>query len=155
MADKIGVDVGDDGRNINAGKNNEQNVSERGNVVNNYVDSNNPGPRKRHQNITLEERLDRLEISRNETEHRLSRIVSLMDGDPSYRIVGIPDQLAAYIKANEDWKTATETRIRELEEEKSEKKISFTPSTAITTVVIAIMFIIIVWLASHWLWPSL
>lgn len=160
MADKIGVDVGDDGRNINAGKNTEQNVSERsnGNVVNNYLDSNNPEPRKRHQNITLEERLDRLEIARNEgerarvaMERQIERIVSLLDGNPSYRLVGISDQLAIYIKANEDWKLATEKRIVELEEEKKEKKIVLTPSAAITTAVIAILFIIVIWLASHYL----
>lgn len=153
MADRITGQAGDDSKNINVGKDNDQTVSERNssNVVNNYVDSNNPEPRKRHQNITLEERLDRLEIARNETERTLARIVSLLDGNPGYRLVGISDQLAAYIKANEDWKSATEKRVLELEEEKKEKKVVLTPSTAVLAAVIGICFIIIVWLGSHYL----
>ncbi len=60
---------------------------------------------------SIDERLDRLEMAQQQMRATLARIVSLMDGDPSYRIVGMPDQLAAYIKANEDWKVATERRI--------------------------------------------
>lgn len=163
MADKIGVDVGDDGRNINAGKNNEQSVSERtGNVVNNYVDSNNPEPRKRHQTVTLEERLDRLEVARNVTERTLNRIVALMDGDPGYRIVGIPDQLAIYIKANEDWKDASEKRILASEAElktlrdelgklKSNKQIVIAPSTAILLVMIGALCLVVAFFILSWL----
>lgn len=151
MADKIGLETGDEGTNVGAGKGIQQSANENRNVVNNYIDRNNPEPRKRNQPITLEERLDRLEVSRNETERTLTRIVSLLDGNPSYQTIGIFDKLSTYIKANEDWKAATEKRVLEIEDEKSEKKIILTPSVAALSTIIALLFLVVIWLASHYL----
>lgn len=76
--------------------------------------------------VSVEDRLDRLEAASTKQQETLRRIVTLMDGDPSWRIVGFPDQLSAYIKANEDWKKATEARIKEAEQRTVEngKRIS-------------------------------
>lgn len=105
---------------------------------------------------TLDERLDRLEVALNQTQHTLARVVALMDGDPSYRIVGMPDQLAAYIKANEDWKTATEqrvlgaeSRIRNLED--SNKPLVITRSTLIFMIVLGTVCLVLAFMAMTWM----
>lgn len=120
-----------------------------GNVVYNY-----PGdPPKR----TDEERLDRVEASIATLQKTLHRVVSLVDGDASYRIIGIPDQLAAYIKASEDWKKATEMqinshadRLKSLEGE-GNRKIVIAPATAALLVVIGALSLVVAYFLLTWL----
>lgn len=97
----------------------------------------------------LDERLDKVEVALNQTQRTLARVVALMDGDPSYRIVGMPDQLAAYIKANEDWKIATERRIIGLE--KSGNTIVITRATAALLTAIGIIALVAAFLLLTWL----
>lgn len=101
------------------------------------------------------EKLSRLEASQEETKRTLARVLALMDGDPSYRIVGFPDQLAAYIKANEDWKKATEKRIGNnedrLEAIEGNKQIVIAPTTAALLVVIGALCLILAYMALTWL----
>lgn len=105
---------------------------------------------------SIEERLDRLEVAQQQMQRTLTRIVSLMDGDPSYHIVGMPDQLAAYIKANEDWKAATEQRIvgaegkiGALEGHRNTLVLSW--SSAIFLVIIGSLCLIVAFLVLTWL----
>lgn len=105
---------------------------------------------------TLDERLDRMEVALNQTQHTLARVVALMDGDPSYRIIGMPDQLAAYIKANEDWKAATEQRIMATEArlkavEESNKPMVITRSTLISMIILGTICLILAFMAMTWL----
>lgn len=100
---------------------------------------------------STEARLTRLEESRIESDKLLTRLSSLIDGNIPYRIVGLPDQLARYIESDQNWKKATEKRILELEEEKDEKRIVIKPSTAVMSVIIGVLFLVIIWLASHYL----
>lgn len=102
----------------------------------------------RDSQTTVEERLSRLEQINTDTQKTLERIVTLMDGNSSWRIVGLPDQLSAYIKANEDWKKATEQRIGALEEG---NPIILHPSTAFVLTVIAILLIVVVYFIVSWL----
>lgn len=107
-------------------------------------------------NQTLDERLDRLEVALNQTQHTLARVVALMDGDPSYRIVGMPDQLAAYIKANEDWKKATEQRVLGAESriknlEDSNKPMVITRATLIFMIVLGTVCLVLAFMALTWL----
>lgn len=104
----------------------------------------------------IDERLDRLEVALNQTQRTLARVVALMDGDPSYRIVGMPDQLAAYIKANEDWKTATERRIINSEGrlnalESNRNIIVLSRAAAIFLVIIGTLCLVVAFLILTWL----
>lgn len=104
----------------------------------------------------IDERLDRLEVALNQTQRTLARVVALMDGDPSYRIVGMPDQLAAYIKANEDWKTATERRIINNEGrlnalESNRNIIVLSRAAAIFLVIIGTLCLVVAFLILTWL----
>jgi hypothetical protein len=92
----------------------------------------------------------------NQTQRTLARVVALMDGDPSYRIVGMPDQLAAYIKANEDWKEATKQRIINNEErlsalEKNNSPIVITRATLIFMIVLGTGCLVAAFLILTWL----
>ena len=104
---------------------------------------------------TLDERLDRLEVALNQTQRTLARVVALMDGDPSYRIVGMPDQLAAYIKANEDWKTATEQRVlgaeARLKNLEDSKPMVITRSTLVFMIVLGTVCLVLAFLALTWM----
>ena len=148
--DNIASRQGDGGRGVATGKDIDQNITDNkaGNVVNVYPDRNNPNQDERRHPITLDERLDRLEVAANQSQHTLARIVALMDGDPSYRIVGLPDQMAAYIKSNEDWKTATEKRVVSTEERidrlEENKRLPVEPSTALLVIIILILLAVIV-----------
>lgn len=107
-------------------------------------------------NQTLDERLDKLEVALNQTQRTLARVVALMDGDSSYRIVGMPDQLAAYIKANEDWKAATERRIMTNENRLSDLEdrnniIVLSRAAAIALVLIGSLCLIVAFLVLTWL----
>lgn len=107
-------------------------------------------------NQTIDERLDRLEVASNQTQRTLARVVALMDGDPSYRIVGMPDQLAAYIKANEDWKMATERRIVINEGkigtlEGSRNTIFLSRAAAIFLIIIGSLCLVVAFLVLTWL----
>lgn len=138
--DSINANIGNDVRNANIGKDINSNDSRA--TVNNYID------RDERSNTTVEARLSRLEQLNNATQDTLRRIVTLMDGDVSWRIIGLPDQLSAYIKANEDWKKATEQRIAALEEG---YQIVMHPTTAFWMAVTAILLIIGVYIAISWL----
>lgn len=105
---------------------------------------------------TLDERLDRLEVALNQTQRTLARVVALMDGDPSYHIIGMPDQLAAYIKANEDWKAATqqrvtgaESRIKNLED--TNKPLVITRATMIFMVILETICLVLAFMSMTWL----
>lgn len=105
---------------------------------------------------SIDERLDRLEMAQQQMQRTLTRIVSLMDGDPSYRIVGMPDQLAAYIKANEDWKAATERRIVTTEGkigaiEGHRNTVVLSRSAAIFLIIIGSLCLIVAFLVLTWL----
>lgn len=105
---------------------------------------------------TLDERLDRLEVALNQTQRTLARVVALMDGDPSYRIVGMPDQLAAYIKANEDWKKATEQRVLATEArlknlEDSNKPMVISRATLVFMIVLGTVCLVLAFLALTWM----
>lgn len=106
--------------------------------------------------ISLDKRLDRVEAALNETRNTLARVVALMDGNKDYRIIGIPDQLAAYIKANEDWKKATETRIINFENrlsstEEGSRRIFITPPVALLLVLIGALCLVVAYIALTWL----
>lgn len=122
-----------------------------GNVVYNY-----PNEPKR----TDEERLDRVEASIATLQKTLHRVVSLVDGDASYRIIGIPDQLSAYIKASEDWKKATEMQINnhsdrlKVLEGSSSKQIVIAPTTAALLVVIGTLCLFLTYFLLTWLQVS-
>lgn len=114
------------------------------------------GKKKVVDGRTLDERLDRLEVALNQTQRTLARVVALMDGDPSYHIVGMPDQLAAYIKANEDWKiatqqrvTAAESRIKNLED--SNKPLVITRATLIFMIVLGTVCLVLAFILMTWL----
>lgn len=114
------------------------------------------GKKKVVDGRTLDERLDRLEVALNQTQRTLARIVALMDGDPSYRIVGMPDQLAAYIKANEDWKTATEQRVLGAESriknlEDSDRPMVITRATLIFMIVLGTVCLVLAFMAMTWM----
>lgn len=114
------------------------------------------GKKKVVDGRTLDERLDRLEVALNQTQRTLARVVALMDGDPSYRIVGMPDQLAAYIKANEDWKTATEQRVLGAESriknlEDSNRPMVITRATLIFMIVLGTVCLVLAFMAMTWM----
>lgn len=44
-------------------------------------------------------------------EKNLERLLRLVDGDPAYRITGLVDRLDAVIKADSEWKRATEEQL--------------------------------------------
>jgi hypothetical protein len=102
----------------------------------------------RDNQTTVEERLSRLEQLNNDTQKTLERIVTLMDGNTSWRIVGLPDQLAAYIKSNEDWKSATEKRIAALEDG---NPIIMQPSTAFWLAIVVTLLLIAIYFIVAWL----
>lgn len=157
MSDEIKSELGDGVQNAAVGKNNRQRVDDRSNVVNNYIDRERAGER------SPVDRLDQLERQGNRTQDDLSemrdtvrRLMALVDGNPSWRIVGIPDQLAAYIKANEDWKRASEQRMidgekrasaneRRIADLEQDKKILLSPGHAALLITLAITSIIIVY----------
>jgi hypothetical protein len=130
-------------------KNDRVSASSNPNVaVNNYLGDN--------RGQTNDERLDRVEVAINQAQRTLARVVALMDGDPSYRIVGMPDQLAAYIKANEDWKKATEQRILNNDErlsalEKNNSPIVITRATLIFMILIGTGCLVAAFLILTWL----
>lgn len=114
------------------------------------------GKKKVVDGRTLDERLDRLEVALNQTQRTLARVVALMDGDPSYHIVGMPDQLAAYIKANEDWKTATEQRVLGAESriknlEDSNRPMAITRATLIFMIVLGTVCLVLAFMAMTWM----
>lgn len=150
--DSITSTAGDGGKGNAVGKGIDQTTAS--NVVNNYLDHNNPERSERKDKITLDERLDRLEVAANNTQRTLSRIVALMDGDPSYRIVGLPDQMAAYIKSNEDWKVATEKRIvnneDRLDKLEGQKQITLSPGTAWLFIIIGVLALVSIFFILSW-----
>ena len=104
----------------------------------------------------LDERLDRLEVALNQTQRTLARVVALMDGDPSYRIVGMPDQLAAYIKANEDWKEATKQHLLNQDErlravEQMNSPLVITRATLVFMVLVGTVCLVAAFLLLTWL----
>ena len=104
---------------------------------------------------SLVERLDRLEVALTEAQRTLTRVVALMDGNKDYHIVGIPDQIAAYIKANEDWKAASQTRITDSENRlkalENNRQIVIEPATAALLLVIGALCLIVAYFVLTWL----
>lgn len=104
---------------------------------------------------SLDERLDKFEVALQETQRTLNRVVALMDGNKDYHIVGIPDQLAAYIKANEDWKAATQIRVSEndnrLKALESNHQIVISPPTALLLIIIGALCLIVAYFVLTWL----
>lgn len=114
------------------------------------------GKKKVVDERSLDERLDRLEVALNQTQRTLARVVALMDGDPSYHIVGMPDQLAAYIKANEDWKEATkqhlmsqDARIKTIEQ--TTTPLVITRATLIFMILVGTVCLVAAFLLLTWL----
>ena len=141
MADQIHSAMGDDVQNAVVGKDNRQHVGDdrrSAATFNNFYEPRRQAP------PTVEERLARLEeiIDRD-----VRRALALVEGDPQYRLIGIVDQLPAYIKANEDWKEATEQRIINLE---AGNQIVISPRTALLFAVGAIVLLFAVYLAVAW-----
>lgn len=165
QGDNITGKAGDDG-NIIVGKENRQDVTENqaSNIVNNYIDHNNPQQSERRKSISLDERLDRLEISdneekkeldrlevaSNERQREIARLKNLVDGDPTIRFRGLLDQIADSAKSDLEWKKSTEKWIESAEKrfEKLEDKkdIVFSSRAAWLYIVIAIMAAIILFL---------
>lgn len=109
-----------------------------------------------HSTASIDERLDRHEVALYQIQRTLARVVALMDGDPSYHIVGMPDQLAAYIKANEDWKSATERRVINNENQLNDllahnSTIVLSRAAAIALVLIETLCLIVAFLVLTWL----
>ncbi len=122
-----------------------------GNVINNYLDHNNPNRSERRQTITLDERLGLLEKAANEQNSIIERFRRLMDGDTGVRFIGLLDQMAANAVSDKLWKDATEKRILAAEDriDKLEggKKFIVGGHTAWLYVIIAILLAIVLWLA--------
>lgn len=77
----------------------------------------------------------------NETiERNLERLLRLVDGDPAYRITGLVDRLDAVIKADSEWKRATEQQLgdhtRRLDVLEGKNIISLTPLMAVFLVLV-------------------
>lgn len=105
---------------------------------------------------SLDERLVRLEVAQDQQQRTLARVVALMDGDPSYHIVGMHDQLAAYIRANAEWQTATEKRILSNETrldalENSGNIIVLTRSAMAALVIIGVLCLVGAFMLLTWL----
>lgn len=105
------------------------------------------------QDIT--KRLDRLEAAQEEIKRAVARVVSLMDGDPSYRIIGIADRLDAVIKTNEDWKQATQLRIGNNENRikalENNNQIVIAPATAALLIVIGALCLVVAYFVLTWM----
>lgn len=112
QGDSITGTVGDDGKNIGIGKHIDQSTG--------AVFNNNPvydQPKQRKSNVqTIDDRFDGFEKKFDDFEKKLDRVVSFIDGNPGYRMVGLPEQLTTYIRENEAWQRDTEKRIKSDEE---------------------------------------
>ena len=164
--DEITSTTCDDAKNSITGKDNRQDVTENNpsNIVNNYIDHNNPQQSERRKSISLDERLDRLEISdnekkkeldrlevaSNERQREIARLKNLVDGDPTIRFRGLLDQIADSAKSDHVWKKTTEKWIESAEKRfealEDKKDILFTSRAAFLYIVIAIMGAIILFL---------
>lgn len=65
----------------------------------------------------------------------MERLLRLVDGDPAYRITGLVDRLDAVIKADSEWKRATEQQVgdhsRRLEVLEGKRHLYITPAMAV------------------------
>ena len=109
-----------------------------------------------NENRSLDERLDRLEAALNQTQKTLDRLASMIDGNPSWHVVGIADRLEAYIKANEDWKADTERRIMSNDNrivglEAGNRAIVLSRSAAFALVIIGSLCLVVAFLLLTWL----
>jgi hypothetical protein len=150
--DEITSRQGDGGKGTATGKHIKQDITENnpGNIVNNYLDRNNPRPAERGQSITLDERLNRLELADNKKQEEIANLKRAVDGDPAIRFRGLLDQIADSAKSDLLWKQSTEKWIESAEKrfEKIEDKkdVLFTSRAAILYVIIGIMAAIILFL---------
>lgn len=113
--------MGDDVENAIVGNRNKLKHNEQPNQAKNtnniYLDSNNEQRSKQNDIITLDERLDRMEQTINVMGPKVDRVmriidgISLVDNNSSYQIAGLPAQLSAYMKSDQEWKEATQARI--------------------------------------------
>lgn len=109
-----------------------------------------------NENRTLDERLDRLEAALNQTQKTLDRLASMIDGNPSWHVVGIADRLETYIKANESWKADTERRITSNDGrisgiEAGNRAIVLSRAAAFALIVIGSLCLIVAFLLLTWL----
>lgn len=86
----------------------------------------------------------------------VKRIVALMDGDPSYRIIGIHSQLDAYIRSNAEWQAATEKRILSNERrldtlEKNGSSIVLTRSALMALIIVGVLCLVVAFMLLTWL----
>ena len=156
QGDSITSTAGDDGKNLATGKKVEQRVTENnpGNIVNNYLDRNNPDSAERRHPITLDERLDRLEVESNERQRELTRLKELVDGKPENRFVGLLDQIAEGTKSDKEWKQTTEKWIATAEERikklEGNKQITISPSTAWLFIIIGVLALVSIFFILSW-----
>jgi hypothetical protein len=150
--DEITSTTGDGAKNSITGKENRQDVTENqgSNIVNNYIDRNNPDRAARRQSITLDERLDRLEVDNNERQREITRLKSLVDGDPAIRFRGLLDQIADSTKSDQEWKRTTEKWIESAEKRfetlEDKKDVIFSSKAAWLYILIGIMAAVILFL---------
>lgn len=151
MTKQIDGSLGDDVGTAAIGEGNRQSVREGSpsSVVNNYIDHERErGERSRGGGISVDERLDRLERQERENRDKIRRIVSLIDGDPSIRFIGMVDKLEQYIDASKEWQEETEKRIIALEHG---NQIILTPRVAFVIVLVGLLLIVAIYFAVNWL----
>jgi len=152
QGDSITSTTGDGAKNSITGKGNEQTVA--GAVYNNAPIYDQPKQRKSSVQTT-DDRLD-------EIEKKLDRALSFIDGNPGYRMIGLPEQLTTYIEKNEGWKRDTEKRIKldedvgaalsaRLSKLEESKKLPVPSSTVWLTVAGLIIFAMTLYIVFSWL----
>lgn len=156
QGDSITSTAGDDGKNLATGKGVNQRVTENqaANVVNNYLDHNNPERSERKRSVTLDERLDRLEQNQNADRKILERMKALVDGNPEIRFVGLLDQLEQSSRSNLAWKQATEKRLLATEERldtiEGSRQITIEPGTAWLFIIVGALALVAIFFILLW-----
>lgn len=110
------------------------------------------------QGDSVDARLRRLEDGKAKTDQDVQRVLSLVEGNPGLRVIGLFDKLEKYIEEERASKKEIQALIRshdkrleDLEEDRAERKIVIHPSTAVLGVIIGVMFIAIIFLSSSYL----
>ncbi len=151
QGDSITSTAGDDGKNLATGKGVNQRVTENqaANVVNNYLDHNNP-----ERSVTLDERLDRLEQNQNADRKVLERMKALVDGNPEIRFVGLLDQLEISSRSDLAWKQATERRLLATEERldtiEGSRQITIEPGTTWLFIIVGALALVAIFFILLW-----
>ena len=156
QGDGITSTAGDDGKNLATGKGVNQRVTENqaANVVNNYLDHNNPERSERKRSVTLDERLDRLEQNLNADRKILERMKALVDGNPEIRFVGLLDQLEISSRSDLAWKQATERRLLATEERldtiEGSRQITIEPGTTWLFIIVGALALVAIFFILLW-----